>query len=193
MTATNAHGDWGEKKTSDRLGEREEGQSETQNNEADTVSDKASTETWQGVFFLFWKNRLHSEKVPEETKKKRCRASAQRALYNKYQSDCSSFRPDPVFNVNLKRVIKRSKMYRSQLRLCHSVRRQALPCECDLEDLVSGDERGESGQTLFSWAAHTHQQGVTPRRPDDPGNLHKQTTVYTQNSDKRSEKKREIC
>lgn len=45
MTATNAHGDWGEKKTSDRLGEREEGQSETQNNEADTVSDKASTET----------------------------------------------------------------------------------------------------------------------------------------------------
>lgn len=33
MTATNAHGDWG-RKTSDRLGEWEKAQSETQNNEA---------------------------------------------------------------------------------------------------------------------------------------------------------------
>lgn len=57
MTPTNAQGDRG-RKTFDRLREREKGRSETQNNEADKVLERASRGKWhswsKGGFFLVW-------------------------------------------------------------------------------------------------------------------------------------------
>lgn len=55
----------------------------------------------------------------------------------------------------------------------------ALPCESDLEDLVSSYEGGQSGQALFAWTPNTHQQGITSRGPYYPGHLHTQKQTWT--------------
>lgn len=55
---------------------------------------------------------------------------------------------------------------------------RALPCECDLEDPVSCDEWGQSGQALFTWAPNTHQQGVASRCPDYSRHLCKQINKH---------------
>ena len=47
-----------------------------------------------------------------------------------------------------------------------------VPCECDLEEAVAGDERGQFGERLFARSAHAHQQGVSAGRTDNPRNLH---------------------
>lgn len=56
----------------------------------------------------------------------------------------------------------------------------ALPCKCNLKDLVSSYERGQSGQALFAWTPHTHQQGVPSRCPDYPWHLRKQNQCHQQ-------------
>lgn len=52
-----------------------------------------------------------------------------------------------------------------------------LPCERDLEDLVSSYERGQSGQALFARTPNTHQQGITSRCSDYPRHLQTHTEL----------------
>ena len=49
----------------------------------------------------------------------------------------------------------------------------ALPCESNLEDLVSSYEWGQSGQALFTWTPNTNQQGITSRCPNYSVHLYK--------------------
>ena len=45
------------------------------------------------------------------------------------------------------------------------------PSKSDLKCLVTSNERGQPGETLFAGPAHTDQEGVASRRANDPGNL----------------------
>lgn len=63
----------------------------------------------------------------------------------------------------------------------------ALPCKCNLEDLVSSYERSQSGQTLFAWTPNTHQQGVPSRCPDYPWHLRKQRVNNNSNKNKKTQ------
>lgn len=48
-----------------------------------------------------------------------------------------------------------------------------LPCQCDLEDIVSSYVWGEASQTLLSWSPNSYKQGITIVCSNDSWDLQK--------------------